>query len=45
MRILQIRPALEAYENDSLSKVSETAYNNMKSALAQIEKKIQPLQT
>lgn len=44
MRIVQIKPALEAYENNHISKVSETAYNNMKSALEQIEKKIAPLE-
>ncbi len=44
MRVVQIRPALEAYENDSLSKISQTAYQNMTSALAQIEKRIQPLE-
>lgn len=44
MRIVQIKPALEAYENNHISKVSETAYNNMKTALEQIEKKIAPLE-
>lgn len=41
-KVMQIRPALEAYENDSIFKVSDSVYNSMKSALAQIEKKIQP---
>lgn len=44
MRIVQIKPALEAYENNHISKVSETAYKNMKAALEQIEKKIAPLE-
>lgn len=42
MRVVQIKSALEAYENDHISGVSETAYNNMKSALEQIKKKITP---
>ncbi len=42
MRVVQIKPALEAYENETLSAVGRKAYENMKSALAQIEKKIQP---
>lgn len=44
MRILQILPALEQYENNHISKVSKTAYENMKAALAQIEKRIAPLE-
>lgn len=44
MRIVQILPALEAYENNHISKVSKTAYENMKAALEQIEKKIKPLE-
>lgn len=44
LRVIQIRPALEQYENDHISKVSKTAYENMKTALAQIEKKIAPLE-
>lgn len=42
MRVLQIEPAISAYENNHISKVSKTAYENMRSALAQIEKKISP---
>lgn len=45
MRVVQIRTALEQYENDHISKVGQTAYENMKSALTQIEKKIQPTQS
>ena len=42
MRLLRIDRALELYENNHISSVSDTTYENMKSALAQIEKKIQP---
>ena len=42
MKVLQIRRALELYENNHISSVSSTAYENMKSALAQIEKRILP---
>ena len=40
MRVLQIRQAMELYENAHISSVSSTTYENMKSALAQIEKRI-----
>lgn len=42
MRVLQIQRALELYENNHISSVSQTAYENIKSALAQIEKRILP---
>lgn len=42
MRVVQIQPALEAYENGDLLRVSETAYNNMKSALELIKSKTAP---
>lgn len=45
MRVVQLRTAIEQYENGHISKVSETAYKNMLSALTQIEKKIQPTQS
>lgn len=42
MKVLRIDRAIELYENNHISRVSDTAYENMKSALAQIEKRIQP---
>lgn len=42
MRVVQIRPTLERYENGHVSGITEKAYENMKSALAQIEKRLQP---
>ena len=42
MQVLQIPRALELYENNHISSVSPQTYENMKAALAQIEKRIQP---
>ena len=42
MKLMQIYRAMELYENNHISSVSEAAYENMKAALAQIEKRIQP---
>ena len=42
MQVVQIARALELYENNHISSVSKTTYENMKTALAQIEKKILP---
>ncbi len=42
MKVLQIHQALELYENNHISAVSEKTYENMKTALEQIEKRIQP---
>ena len=42
MKVLQIRQAMELYENNHISAVSEKTYENMKTALEQIEKRIQP---
>ena len=42
MKVLRIDHAMELYENAHISSVSEKTYENMKSALAQIEKRIQP---
>ena len=42
MKVLRIDHAITQYENAHISSVSSTTYENMKSALAQIEKRIQP---
>ena len=42
MQVVRITQALEMYENKHISAVSQKTYENMKTALAQIEKKIQP---
>jgi poly-gamma-glutamate synthesis protein (capsule biosynthesis protein) len=42
MKVLQIKRAMELFENNHISSVSEQTYENMKAALAQIEKRIQP---
>jgi poly-gamma-glutamate synthesis protein (capsule biosynthesis protein) len=42
LQVLQIRQAMALYENNHISSVSEQTYENMKTALAQIEKRIQP---
>ncbi|MBO7184354.1 MAG: CapA family protein [Oscillospiraceae bacterium] len=42
MKVVRIDLAMELYENAHISSVSEATYENMKSALAQIEKRIQP---
>jgi poly-gamma-glutamate synthesis protein (capsule biosynthesis protein) len=42
MKVLQIRQAIELYENNHISAVSPKTYENMKTALAQIEKRILP---
>ena len=42
MKVMQICRAMELYENNHISSVSEATYENMKAALAQIEKRIQP---
>ena len=42
MKVLRIDHAMELYENAHISSVTEKTYENMKSALAQIEKRIQP---
>ena len=42
MKVLQIQQALELYENNHISSVSAKTYENMKTALEQIEKRIQP---
>lgn len=41
MRVVQIRAAIAQYENDHISKVGQTAYEHLCSALAQIEQRIQ----
>ncbi len=38
VRIVRIRQAMAMYENNHVGKVSKTAYDNMKAALAKIEK-------
>ena len=40
MKVLRIDLAMELYENAHISSVSDATYENMKSALAQIEKRI-----
>ena len=42
VQVLQIRQAMELYENNHISAVSKQTYENMKTALAQIEKRILP---
>lgn len=42
VQVLQIRQAIELYENSHISAVCQQTYENMKTALAQIEKKILP---
>ena len=42
MQVLQIRRAMDLYENDHISAVSKATYENMQTALEQIEKRIQP---
>ena len=42
MQVVRIVQAMEMYENHHISAVSQKTYENMKTALAQIEKKIQP---
>ena len=42
MKLMQIRRAMELYENNHISSVSQSTYENMKAALEQIEKRIQP---
>lgn len=42
MKVMQIHRALQLYENNHISSVSKTTYENMKAALVQIEKRIQP---
>lgn len=42
LRVVRILPALEAYENNHISRVSSTAYENMRAALTQIEKRLSP---
>lgn len=39
-RVVRIAPALQAYEDGSVLAVGSTAYENMRAALAQIEKKL-----
>jgi poly-gamma-glutamate synthesis protein (capsule biosynthesis protein) len=41
-QVLQIRQAIELYENNHISAVSKQTYENMKAALEQIEKRILP---
>ena len=41
-QVLQIRQAMELYENNHISAVSKQTYENMKTALEQIEKRILP---
>ncbi len=40
MRVVRIREAMEMYENNHVSKVSQQAYENMKNALARIEARV-----
>ena len=42
VQVLQIRQAIELYENNHISAVSKQTYENMKAALEQIEKRILP---
>jgi 2',3'-cyclic-nucleotide 2'-phosphodiesterase (5'-nucleotidase family) len=42
LQVLQIEKALELYENNHISAVSQQTYEYMKTALEQIEKRIQP---
>ena len=42
LQVLQISRAMELYENNHISSVSDKTYENMKTALSQIEKRIQP---
>lgn len=42
MKLLQIHRAMELYENNHISRVSDKTYENMKAALEKIQKQIQP---
>lgn len=42
MRVVQIRSALATYESGLINRVSETAYNNLLSALNSIESRVKP---